>query len=62
MQIQSALFPGHNKIPLLFITGWHQSYPRQKRWGLGLSVGYGYSFNKFSPYIGIGINYNLINW
>jgi opacity protein-like surface antigen len=44
------------------VTGWQQSYPKQKRFGLGVSVGYGYGFNKFSPYVGIGVNYNLFEW
>jgi len=34
------------------------------RWGLGFHGGYGYSFgnSNFTPYIGVGINYNLIRW
>ena len=32
------------------------------RWGLGIQVGYGYAFNKFQPYIGLGVQYNLISW
>ena len=33
-----------------------------KRWGLGLQVGYGYHCTGFRPYIGIGIQYNVIRW
>ncbi len=35
-----------------------------KRWGLGLHVGAGYYGidKKFGPYIGIGINYNILTW
>lgn len=38
------------------------SVPPQKRLGLGLSAGYGFNFQaKPMIYIGLGINYNLIN-
>lgn len=30
-----------------------------KRWGLGVQVGYGVCGNRTSPYIGIGVNYNI---
>lgn len=36
--------------------------PRRKRFGLGLQVGYGLTGNKASPYIGIGISYDLFRW
>lgn len=32
---------------------------KQKRFGLGIQIGYGFSGNKLSPYIGIGMNCNL---
>lgn len=32
------------------------------RWGLGLSAGYGYGFGGWQPYVGIGVNYNLIEF
>lgn len=31
------------------------------KWGIGLQVGYGYS-KGFSPYAGIGIQYNILTW
>lgn len=31
-----------------------------KRWGLGVTAGYGYTPQGFQPYIGIGVSYNLI--
>lgn len=36
----------------------------KSRWGVGISSGYGYSLGNstFSPYIGIGVNYNLIEF
>ena len=45
-----------------------QVVKRKTRWGLGLSAGYGVTINttdqtfKPSPYIGVGIHYNLISW
>lgn len=35
-----------------------------KRWGFGLSVGYGVTTAdwKLSPYVGISVNYNLFSW
>lgn len=34
----------------------------KRRWGLGLQIGYGGTVNRSSPYIGIGISYNLLQW
>ena len=36
--------------------------PKRKRWGLGLQVGYGMAGNKASPYVGVGVSYNLFEW
>ena len=47
------------------ITKSQRSYinlPKQKRFGLGVNVGYGISKSGLSPYIGLGVNYNLINF
>lgn len=38
---------------------------QKSRWGVGVQAGYGVLFGKElqgSPYIGIGISYNLISW
>lgn len=37
---------------------------KRSRWGIGFSGGYGYSLGSstFSPYIGIGVNYNLFEF
>lgn len=32
------------------------------RWGLGVQVGYGMSREGVSPYVGVGVNYNLISF
>lgn len=36
--------------------------PRPKRFGIGISAGYGYSGGTFRPYIGVGISYNIITF
>lgn len=44
----------------------YNSLQKSKLFGLGVHVGYGLSINNsvvfLSPYIGIGLNYNLIKW
>ncbi|WP_289290009.1 DUF6808 domain-containing protein [Muribaculum intestinale] len=37
---------------------------KPKRWGVGLQIGYGYmpTANRVTPYIGIGIQYDLWSW
>lgn len=34
----------------------------RSRFGLGVQAGYGYSRNGLQPYVGIGVQYNLIQW
>lgn len=36
----------------------------KKRWGIGLQAGYGYNFGsgKPGPYVGIGLQYNIVQW
>lgn len=36
--------------------------PVKKRWGVGIQTGYGFSRQGISPYVGVGISYNLINF
>lgn len=36
--------------------------PVKKRWGVGIQAGYGFSSKGISPYVGVGISYNLINF
>ena len=44
------------------------SIPKQKRWGIAVQAGFGgvYDIKQssigYGPYIGLGINYNIINW
>lgn len=35
---------------------------KSKRFGVGVQVGGGYGTNGFSPYIGVGVSYNIINF
>lgn len=47
------------------ITKSQRSYinlPKQKRFGLGVNASYGISKSGLSSYIGLGVNYNLINF
>lgn len=32
------------------------------RWGIGLQAGYGFDGKKLRPYVGAGVQYNLISW
>lgn len=35
---------------------------RKKRWGVGVQAGYGYGAGGVSPYVGVGVQYNIIMW
>lgn len=35
---------------------------KPKRWGIGIQGGAGYGKGGFTPYIGIGVQYNIIRW
>lgn len=35
---------------------------KQKRWGLGVQVGIGFTPSKIEPYVGIGVSYNIFSW
>lgn len=34
----------------------------KNKWGLGIHMGYGVSEHGFSPYIGLGVSYNILTW
>ena len=34
----------------------------RSRFGLGVQAGYGYGKNGLQPYVGVGVQYNLIQW
>lgn len=57
------LFPRHDITTVT--NGYTYPKPRQKRWGIGIHVGYGMTMSRtpqFTPYIGFGISYNLITF
>lgn len=39
---------------------------KRSRWGIGINAGYGFGMNAgkvvASPYIGVGVSYNIISW
>ena len=35
---------------------------KRKRFGLGVQAGYGFSGNKVSPYVGVGVSYSFWEW
>ena len=49
-----------------YITKEIKTVAKPKRWGIGLQAGYGVSFSnkqiQATPYIGIGISYNILTW
>lgn len=36
--------------------------PDRKRWGLGVQAGYGYDGKRLTPYVGIGVQYDILRW
>ena len=35
---------------------------KKTRWGLGVQAGYGISNQGLTPYVGVGVSYNIISW
>lgn len=38
---------------------------KRTRWGIGITAGYGVTIGReptFAPYVGVGINYNIMSW
>lgn len=57
------IFPRHDITTVT--NGYTYPKSRQKRWGIGIHVGYGMTISRtpqFTPYIGFGISYNLITF
>ena len=50
----------YNRMETKYIT--IQNTYKVKRWGLGIQVGYGLYKSGFTPYLGIGLSYNIINF
>jgi hypothetical protein len=36
--------------------------PSRSRWGIGIQAGAGATRNGLTPYIGVGVSYNLLSW
>ncbi len=36
--------------------------PDKKRWGIGVNVGAGWNGKEVAPYVGLGVQYNIIRW
>lgn len=36
--------------------------PDRRRWGIGIQAGAGATRNGLTPYIGVGVSYNLLTW
>lgn len=45
-----------------YITVSKEIHQKPKKWGLGVSAGMATTHDKFQPYIGVGITYDLIQW
>ena len=35
---------------------------KKTKWGVGVQAGYGYNGSKWSPYLGAGVQYNIVSW
>ena len=55
-QVDSVTHFNSSAVVTRTVTG------RPKRWGIGVSIGYGMSKDGLSPYIGLGISYNIIRF
>ena len=54
-----AVYPRHSVVTLYsnnVVQG------QKKRWGLGVQAGYGVTGDGLSPFIGVGISYNVLAW
>lgn len=36
--------------------------PDKKRWGLGVNVGAGWNGKQVQPFVGVGVQYNIVRW
>lgn len=36
--------------------------PDKKRWGLGVNVGAGWNGKEVQPFVGVGVQYNIVRW
>ena len=45
-----------------YITTTEKVYEKPRKWGIGIQVGYGAGKNGIQPYVGVGIQYDLIRF
>lgn len=45
-----------------YITTTEKVYEKPRKWGIGIQVGYGAGKNGIQPYIGVGIQYDLLRF
>lgn len=50
------------KTTTKYIINTEKVYQKPKKWGIGPQFGFGYANNKLQPYIGIGLQYNLVQF
>lgn len=55
-ELDSIFVFAHTKYVTTVVTA------KPKRWGIGLQAGVGYSRGGISPYVGIGVSYNLYSF
>lgn len=48
----------YSKMQTVFV----RERAKRKRFGLGVQAGYGFSGNKATPYVGVGVSYNFWEW
>lgn len=50
------------KTTTKYVINTEKVYQKPKKWGIGPQFGFGYTNNKLQPYIGIGLQYNLVQF
>lgn len=45
-----------------YITTTEKVYEKPRKWGIGIQVGYGAGKNGIQPYVGVGIQYDLMRF
>lgn len=56
-----AVYP-RNSVVTIYYDNNSLVEGRNRRWGLGLQAGYGVSGDGLTPYIGVGLSYNIVRW
>lgn len=56
-----AVYPQHSVVTINTVKV-VEGQKNTKRWGLGVHGGYGVSGDGLTPYIGVGLSYNILTW